>query len=60
MMAVAQPLGGRDVQRVQERLGLLQRQPVTRGHADVFPALHARDAGGRFRRQQAVVGRRDR
>src|ERR1019366_1335769 len=33
-----------------------KRQPVPHPHADGFRALHPLDAGGQFRRQQAVVG----
>jgi len=40
--AVAQPLERRDVRRVQERLGLPERKPVSGAHADGLRALHVR------------------
>jgi len=57
---VTQSLLGGDVRRVQEFLGLLDREPVADPHAHRLGALDARDAGGQFRRQQPVVGRLDR
>src|ERR1017187_5099339 len=58
--AGAQGVGGGDVRHVQERLRLLERQPVLWAHADGLRALPAREAGGQFRRQLPVVRRRDR
>ena len=57
--AVAQPLVGGYVRRVQEFLGLLDRQPVADPHADELRALQARDTGGQFGCQKTVVGRFD-
>jgi hypothetical protein len=39
----------RHVRRVQERLGLRERKPVSRAQPYTFGALPARDAGGQFR-----------
>jgi hypothetical protein len=43
--AVTQALRRRDVRCVQERLGLLQRQPVPRAYAHRLRTFHAGDSG---------------
>jgi hypothetical protein len=53
LIAGAYRISGLDpvIRRVEERLRLLQRQPVPHAHANRLRALHALDAGGQFRRQ---------
>jgi hypothetical protein len=53
--AVAQALGRCDIRRVQERLRLLEQQPVSCAYPDGLRAFHATDPGGNLRRQQPVI-----
>jgi hypothetical protein len=53
---VTEALRGGSVRRVQQRLRLPGREPVSKADALGGHALHARDAAGQFGRQQAVVG----
>jgi hypothetical protein len=55
--AVPQPLDRGGVRGVQQRLGLLDREPVAQADPLGCDPLNPRDPGGQFRRQQSVVGR---